>query len=165
MFCTLISARLAPTPRRIEPIHLRTATNGIGAGGGCPDVTICGQVTTGGRGLSIHLLDGVDPISNLVRTKSTRYALLRRVDAPFQQIRAEVITEAERIVTFSWMRSPQRLPHGGDSGQTRRRTTTMRSCKVVRMELPISYEGLEGSQAELKPLTASLRSDLDAYPG
>jgi len=41
----------------------------------------------------------------------------------------------------------------------------MRSCKVVRMELPISYEGLEGSQAELKPLTASLRSDLDAYPG
>jgi len=38
-------------------------------------------------------------------------------------------------------------------------------CKVVRIELPISYEGLEGSLVELKPLMASLRSDLDAYPG
>jgi len=40
----------------------------------------------------------------------------------------------------------------------------MRSCKVVRVELLISYEGLVSSLAELKPLMASLRSDLERIP-
>jgi len=41
--------------RSIEPIRLRSMANGIWAGRGCSGLTICGQVTTSGHGVSLAI--------------------------------------------------------------------------------------------------------------
>ncbi len=113
----------------IEPIRLRTMADGIWAGRRSLGVTICGQVTTGGHGFP-RRFDGLSRFRVECSTTATLTPLLREG--------ASGIRSGRRVPAAG-------LKHARGSTPMRNGNSSSRAVKWFAIELPISYEGVEGS--------------------